>query len=422
MSLISAIKNHFFINKRAITRHQLGAKNGFRSVSFYESQPFLSLLQPNDRLGLFTAITKERIEPLPDCRTRIVVLDQPLCISGGYIKALRLKGVLPVVNPRPVGFFSKLLVQKYDEGKGLRRHEPLVIEQDLIMLRKLRYPNEYTAKGTMTSSELRTEVGVAQSLGEVITDPILGFGFYDKIGFKGHQVGFAVYGMNRIQDNRLMDVLKSRYLDEREARSDDLKLVGLASRKLRAMHNRGWFHGCPHMWNVALNDDASARIVDLETAFGLFSLPPERRAAFLYLEFHRPLLDLLSVGRYVPEGSNGKHRYDKTRPFMPFALEFIRQYFSAEKGAAFLGRLDGLGDGNFTSKEWALSFPEYQKAIDRSPLELIEPVHKMDIMLATEDRNMAIVDINEFNGVALQMFYRLIKEAVENISTGVPTP
>ncbi|HTY13847.1 MAG TPA: hypothetical protein VMD02_06640 [Candidatus Omnitrophota bacterium] len=306
-----------------------------RSAQLFSLDPLLGQVCDSDPMRFRRAIAGPLFR-CNDIRSEFTCLEPPAEVNGLTVRQLRFKGVKPVA--------SGTEVLRYQSGAGF---VPVLLEPaggSMIAGRRERDAWEYSAMGTLSLVRLRTEVETALKLGPRRTDLLLGFGLYDKLHFNGQPVGFAIYGMDRPTDQRLVNAIQRSImaiqLDLRERFGAQARKAG---ELLRQMHQMGLAHRYPHLGNIGIGGNG-ARIVDLDTAVNISSLPPGARAAFLYLDLS------LIIGYFnlmVAWGGGNKLVGFSAVPLLP---DLLNGYFGDDSGHEFLRRLNGISDFYDTEK------------------------------------------------------------------------
>lgn len=315
------------------------ALSGKRSCRIAQIRPFWSNLSETNlkKLDLIRGFD------VPNVRTYGLSIDIPLDVQGEEVRKLRIKGLTPRVG-------SDSIVAPYTYGSGFVEKLFDVIGKDEIMVREKRSAEEYSAHGTLSQDRLETEVLTALALGPKTTDPILGFGEFDGLTFNGGPVGFAIYGMSRIEDDRMAQTIKK--LADAATRNGKILLppmygaAFMTGARLREMHEKGFFHRYPHLDNFAVLPNEDVRIVDLDTAVRISNIPEELRSAFLYLDFSRLIRDytynvFLEYYKRVDnqDGDSEEFSFAFLRSLMPLFMYFLNGYFGSDTGIELSDRV-----------------------------------------------------------------------------------
>ena len=302
-------------------------------VQIFEVIPFLDRISSSNFLSI-NKIFATDAQPYPeDERSIVIPLDQPI---NDDILAIRFKGIYPKVAKNGV-------VEPYTAGRGLQNIFFTAIGTEL----KCEYGGDgpYSPYGTLSSKNLEREAKAALLLGPQITDTLLGFGIYPRYTFNTAPVGFAIYGMKRKVDIRLDDYLKNSVKNTHALPPSSDELARHSGEMLREAHIKGLIFGYNrNANNYGVNSPTEARLLDLETATALSSVPREARSLLIYVDLARTIRDLLGSSSY---GDWPWQSVDCT-PLLPF---FLWGYFKGDTKLPFVQQLVKFTNGSYKEKE-----------------------------------------------------------------------
>ena len=400
-----------------ITHPVIPKGDGIRyAVELTEIRSFLNRLSASDR-DLFTKRATFSIKSCDqDERTVIIPLQSPLEIEGKTIYALRLKGVYPQAKEG--------LVLPYKEGNGFVSYLLPVTGKDIISSTTER--TDFSAQGSMNLKRLKSEVLTALELGPNRTDMLLGFGTYEDLQYNGQPVGFSVYGMERKDDVRVLTYLKTKYGErmshDREERPrwaiippTSTILAQNTGRLLREMHEIGLIHGYPHLGNYGILDPQQCRLLDLDTAVRMSTIPAEQRAAFIYLDLARVINDFMK-DKYSILSKEEDHSIPNAC-FMPLLPHFLYGYFKGTQAQAFLkGIMRFVENNSFDSSLRAELFTMFGSLPEFGPgfrhgddFTLVEPIIRLYSGEATALNLKTFTENKLFN-----LFYQAIELVADN--------
>lgn len=271
----------------AVSRPPLLMSGNIRhSSQVFEIEPFLNSLCHDD-LQAFWKHATSSFEHKQDERTITFKLRAPITIAGRIIRALRLKGISPVVSGNNV--------KRYSKGKGFNDRTIYCNKGDEIRL-TITKPEDYPAEGTMTLERLEREIVAAIKMGSDITDTILGFGSFENISYMGKPVGFAIYGMEREEDIRVGELLNRA--KSSEALTEYYPAITESARLLRETHDKKIAHGSLHPYNIAFDGKDHLRLVDLDLSFDFSNRPAIDHPGIIYADLLRPIHDYYQYSVY----------------------------------------------------------------------------------------------------------------------------
>ena len=314
---------------------------GRERAVLFEAQPFLGLLGP-DR-ARFEALATVSVDIPNDSRSAVIPLSCPIELSGMTIRGLRLKGIYPVHDGTGA-------VLPYTAGGGF---VPMLIEpagENIVASRTQRQEWEYSPLGSISALRLQEEVRTALGLGAGLTDVLLGAGLHPELSFCKAPVGFAVYGMSSLLDNRAKAYFDSG-IDADDTVSEVSRKALEIGALLRRMHNEGFIHGYPHLDNIRMAEEG-VRLLDLDTAKPLAAFDGRMTAA-LYLDVARTANDLIrneSVWCLV-EG-------DRISVDRPLFLSFLQGYFLEDESIPLLKQIrDHLNGSSGSALDYGFLTP-----------------------------------------------------------------
>jgi hypothetical protein len=400
------------IVRQEVRFHNIPKGGQYRfGVGVAEVLPFIKKLSLADFDHFKKKVTFAREENGKDKRSVIIPLHNPIIIDGKTIQALRLKGVMPQVA-------EGNRVAAYKSGRGFSKRKLEVTAKDEITIRLNDQISEHAPWGTVRFSNLAREVETALWLGGEITEALLGFGFYEGIEFDKEPVGFAIYGMERKDDVRIFRDFVQHVRNNIGRLPQAEGLARHTGELLRKMHEKAFFHGAPHLGNFRKLTNDLARILDLDTAVKIESVPEEFRRAFLYLDCSRIINDYqreiwyeeiydgeaeierIQLTFFLPYFFWGYFRGDVSLPFVREMEQFVSQPPSIRKLLGTFGNLAEFGVG------WRWG----------GTLTLIEPTIKLYATAANEKSKVNLLDFMDHSLFA--KYY----EALGQVSASLRTP
>lgn len=381
---------------------------GRYQVALTQTIPFIDKLGPADQNLFRQRATFALEEKDKDQRSVVIPLSQPLVIEGRTITSLRLKGIFPQVKEG-----SEVL--PYTEGKGFVDRLLSVKDSSTIHGQQERTDGQYSAWGTMSLARLEREVESALTLGPDRTDVLMGFGIYDELKFNGEPVGFAIYGMERQEDTRILKHLIGHIEKTGELPAGAQELAEHSGKLLREMHESGLIHRYPHLGNFGfMPGGRQAKLLDLDTNIQLLSIPKEARAAFLYLDLARTINDYMKEGVYeeIFDGEPETTEIQLTT-LLPY---FLRGYFKGDTSLGFVKQMEDLiqrKPGKYEINKLFGHLPDFKPGWRRgTDFTLIEPI----IRVLSSD-NGSQVEIKPMMG---NEFFRGFYQAVESVAAALP--
>ena len=323
-----------------------------------------------------------------DQRSIVIPLRQPLRINGRNIFALRLKGVLPQV------YRDKDQVVPHKGGLGAPNYvfEPQA-EGFRYNVRLLSEDKDFEPKGAMSFSCLAAETTAALVLGSEQTDCLLGFGLFGHLEYIGSPVGFVVYGLETKRDVRL----GLHFAETQGQTLNDLaEKMGATLRQAQ----QKIVHRAPTATNFGLRLGRQIKILDLEKALPISSIPQSARAAFL-------MIDILKASKDYYELAFQGITSLKLLP------NFFAGYFNQERESSFCQEIKpyvGRPHGQETLKQVFGFLPTGDQAtsgVNPSP-SLVDPY----VFARYQEREGAINLTDYFDRMPL---LALLGEAVEQV-------
>jgi len=379
------------------------------SVKIGEVSPFMRKLSKPD-LEFFkrrATFSMNNMRKDKDERSVIIPLENPIEINGKTVMALRLKGIFPQAN-------EKGEVLSYKDGSGYVPTLLKVAGENKIRSTTTRDVQDYFPWGTMGSEAIEKEVGAALLLGPEMTDLLLGFGIYEDLTFCGKPVGFAIYGMEREKDIRVLEYLKG-YIETCGKLPDAGNQAIQTGQLLRQMNDLGLSHGYPHLWNYAKVSQDKAKILDLDTAVNWENIPKEERVANIFLSLSHTINDYMKCFIYKSEydGEVEKEYVHLTR-LLPF---FLLGYFGNDSSSLFVKAVERFTEKDRSDKELRDAFgvlPTYCSQFvweTRGRAQtLIEPVIQLYKTIGST------VDLENFKNNPLSgLFYQAIEKTAQEI-------
>ncbi|MFA5839174.1 MAG: hypothetical protein WC890_00795 [Candidatus Margulisiibacteriota bacterium] len=287
-SRLEAIQRRVGLSVRPLAKRLTGG-------TLHELVPFFDQLEqylsPEDYMYFMDICAAAFRSPWKDTRSTVFSLSKPWDIDGKIFRGLRLKGSFP----RTIEHNSETNIMPYCAGKGFVpfSFDPVA---DGIFVREIDLNNNLAleACGTMRRTSLDNEISTACAAKRV-TDKALGFNIFNNLQYFGEGAGLAIYAMEDCVDLRLFMLLVSSPRSS-HAKSHLLK----AGRALRVFHallplEERRVHGFPHSGNFRISDYAGTKLVDLDTATRLMSLPEEARLPFICLDLARAFNDIKDI-------------------------------------------------------------------------------------------------------------------------------
>lgn len=250
-------------------------------------------------------ITEDHTGGIDDGRSDIIVLEKPIEYIGMTIKALRLKGVLPQVDNNEV--------LEYVEGAGKTQGVPTANNDGEI----LNTGPINTPFGTMFYGNAKREFKYHKKFmaKNIPVDFPIGEAYYNNLLFKGEKVGFVLFAMESVQEDRCNP-------------KDDEEHVEALAGLLRKIHGAGFIHRFPHFGNFAkvkTPEGIKFTAKDLDRVLEIGDFPEGKREvmtiAFRWLDISRMLWEYLKDYREWPDETAPMER-----TFQVFQ-KFARGYF-----------------------------------------------------------------------------------------------
>jgi hypothetical protein len=342
------------IIKREIRFYNIPRQRDRYAVKLAEVIPFIDQLSKVDLEDFEGKATFATGMNGQDKRSVVIPLVRPLVIEGKEIAGLRLKAVMPQVC-------DGNQIKAYGSGSGFSRRILEVAGENEIRVRPKNKFSEYDPWGTLRFSGVENEVEAALRLGDKITETLLGFGIFEGLEFDGEQVGFVIYGMERKDDLRVLGNLFWQLKIGLDAALDKAELAVQTGELLRAMHKKGLGHRFPHLQNYRVLPENKARLLDLDTARELVSIPENQRAAFLYLDLVRAVKSYqMDIGVRRSYDDESWTEYLQLTPLLPF---FFWGYFGGDTNLAFVREIERFvnGDSNGNLYETFGRLPSYKE-------------------------------------------------------------
>jgi hypothetical protein len=217
-----------------------------------------------------------------DERSSFFSLTEGRLFGDQKIVSLRFKGNRPHVDFDEEGRTSR--VRSYVDGSGyVHRHLTVDVDSPGSIVASNKTEADYSPDGSMDLFDLSVEVETALMLGPYITDRLLGFGIFIDLFHHNEPVGYAVYGMERYEDERVSPYLAKYRRSYQGWPQETATLLEKIGKKLMQAHQRGVWFGYPHLGNFAPIRPAEIRLLDLDTARALPN-NLEATVAALYLD------------------------------------------------------------------------------------------------------------------------------------------
>ncbi|MCK4994607.1 MAG: hypothetical protein KAS13_06145 [Candidatus Omnitrophica bacterium] len=252
-------------------------------------------------------ITEDKTGKITDGRSDLIVFEKPIKYREMTIKALslRLKAVLPQVENGEV--------LEYVEGAGKTPGVPTANNDGEI----LNTGPINTPFGTMLYENALREYKYHQRFmaKNIPVDTPIGEGYYNDLLFRGNKVGFVLFVMESVQDDRCNP-------------KDDEEHVEALAGLLRRIHDAGFIHRFPHFGNFAkMRTPEGIKFIakDLDRVLEIGGFPEGKQEvmtiAFRWLDTSRMLWEYLTDYREWP---------DETAPMkstFQVVQKFARGYF-----------------------------------------------------------------------------------------------
>lgn len=383
-----------------------GGDHNFRyPVKLYLLQPFLEQLTGNSLAQFRQLIDCSSLTKDVDERSLSMSLKPAIEVAGTRLYGIRTKGIFPQEQDGVVAQYRPKSNQPTNKLKGFvdKKMKPLSGSRIMATRKK----ESYQAWGTMKVESLTKELEAAFSLGREITDVLLGFGIFEGLTYDGKPVGFAIYGMERLEDQRLggpfaRGVAFNLYWQHKD------RLIN-AGQQLFNLHQAGWCHGFfPHLGNYSINPGFEVKLLDLEAAFPFSSVAPELKFGSIYLDLDRAIEGFY---RYV-------EFYDDSVPLTVGLPLFLWGYFRGDRHRPFVRKLERFIDSPLYPLDRSLcdafgsrpDGPFFDPSRQRR-LTLIEP--RLNLLNGREDRQ---VDLDNYCGDPLHSsYYQAVQEVVMSL-------
>ncbi|MCG2711879.1 MAG: hypothetical protein L6416_06105 [Candidatus Omnitrophica bacterium] len=276
--------------KLATADRMLRPSMPIQSISFNEE--ILSYLKPEMLKRIMENISWKNQDPdyYSGQRKIILSLDEPIVLKNGTtINSLEIKGVVYRIEDDVVPPLQEL----YKTMK--------IVRMDKNNLTAM--TNRILLKGGMSLTAAKREYMILEKLyaqGNSRYDYPVGHGMYKNYTFKGKQFGFIITGVENSRRKRMGDWFKDKYQKIFDLiKADKVRFAKLAvelfeahetflrryGQELRRFHDRGFYHGYPHMLNVSWDKEFKNIVLnDFEASKMISRLPVEKRVGYRLID------------------------------------------------------------------------------------------------------------------------------------------